>query len=64
MLEDHIEIKSVARLVTPEEYSISGVREIGMNLERVEMVGNVETADREPNRILVGNFEILRYARV
>ena len=59
MLEDHIEIKPEASLVAIKETTISGIRDVGMYLKRVEMIGYVESTQRKSNAILVAKFEIL-----
>ena len=59
MLDDHIEIKPEAALVAIKEDPISGIRDVGMYLERVEMIGYVESTQRKPNAILIAKFEIL-----
>ena len=59
MLEDHVEIKSEAGLVTSEEHPVRRVCYVGMYLKRVEVIGHVEPAYRESQHVLVAHFEVL-----
>src|SRR6185369_1301090 len=63
-LKDNVEIKSQPASMTSEEETISRIVDVGMHLKRVEMICNVESADRKSQRILVIDFEILRHARI
>ena len=59
MLKDNVEIKPVAGLVASEKYAVIWVGDVGMQLKRVEMVGNIESAHRKPQHILIAQFDVL-----
>src|SRR5581483_9443367 len=63
-LKDHIEIHSKPPLEIAEESAVARVGQIRVHIQRVEMIGHVETAHREAQRVILAHFEILRDARI
>src|SRR5215510_12386885 len=58
-LKNDVEIKPKSRLVASKKYAVIRIGDIGMNLQRVEMVGKIETTHREPQHILIAHLDVL-----
>jgi hypothetical protein len=59
-LEKHIEIHSKPSLEIAKENAVSGIGSICMHVQRVEVVGQIETAQRKPQGVILSHFEIFR----
>ena len=53
-LKQHIEIEHKPALVIAEELSVKRITKVAVNIERIEMVRQVEPAQRHPQTILRG----------
>jgi hypothetical protein len=50
-LKKEVEVEAVAAVIIAEEDAVLGIGDIVVDKERVEMVGEIETGDRESGRV-------------
>src|SRR5579863_9074076 len=55
----HVEVGGIAPAVFAEEQAVRGIAGIRVDADRVEMVGQIGAGNAEPERVLVGDFDIL-----
>src|SRR5208283_4488892 len=63
-LEEKVEIKKYPATVIAEEMSILRVSHIGVDFQRIEMIGQVDHGCRQPNGMFGVDLDVLRGAKV
>ncbi len=59
-----VEIEKDSPLIVAEEPAVLRVSNIGVHIQWVEMVGDVQQGHRKPDRMFLGNLNVLRHHQV
>ena len=57
-LEDHVEIQSEEPAIVAEELAHLWIGGVAAHVQWIEMIGQVETADLEPERVFGADLEV------
>src|SRR5438105_2957727 len=63
-LKEDVEIYFEAPLVVAEKDAVLRIGDVGMHIERIEMIGQVEAAHREAHRVFLRDLKIFRDAHI